>query len=245
MPIIDWNATATWNASYNIGTGSFSPSAEVRLSYHRAVLWPEAQIRAQKFVEILSITTEDRVAIIGCGFGWTVEALVAMGYAAAGTDVSSYIQGNKSTTEDTDYNARITAAGLNPASGDGLTIKAELVARGGGPGNRSRATVANEDLANNASRSRVRQLFAGNKVTVAISEDLLPWLTDAEITTQVSRVAQLDSSNLRIIAHFLTPAQPGNFAAYNWKTAAEWRAFLNSLGASSHLIIIAGTYEVL
>ena len=248
MPLLDWNAAATFAVAYDVGSeprGHPAERAEIRLGYHRAELWPEAQVRAAKFVELLNITTDDRIAIIGAGFGWTVEALIAMGFAAAGTDVSTYIQGAKGTSEEPDLDAAISAAGLDPTRDDGAAIKSVLVARGGGPGNRSRATVVAEDLSNNGSRNTVKRLFAGNKVTVAITEDLLPWLTDAEIATQASRVADLDPSNLRMIAHYLTPAQPGNFAAYNWKSPAEWRSFLDGLGLSGHSLIIAGTYQLL
>ena len=228
MPILDWNAAVTWSASYRwVEEGCPNTRAPIVLGYHRgAGRWADAQARAAKFVEVLGITTTDRIAIIGAGYGWTVEALVALGFEARGTDVSSYIQGTKGTTEDADYNAAITAAGLNPASGEGAAKKAELIAKGGGPGNRSRASVANEDLANNASRNRVRNLFAGGRITVAISEDLLPWLTDAEISTQASRIAQLDPGNLRVVAHYLTPMQPDNVEAYNWKLCSVWRSLL-------------------
>lgn len=248
MPLVDWNSAASYVAAYDIGgepEGHPSTRDEVRLHYTRAALWQDAQARAAKYVELLSLTTDDRIAIVGCGFGWTVEALVALGFEAAGADPSSYIQGNKGTSEEAEIDAEITRVGLDPASGEGAAVKAKLITRGGGSGPRSRATVANEDLATAGSRNAVRRLFNGNRVTVAITEDLLPWMTDAEIATQASRVASLDPSNLRMIAHYVTPAGPGNFLPYNWKTGQSWRAFLDSLGLQSHRLIIAGSYEFL
>lgn len=248
MPLVDPNLVASFTAAYDIGAepgGYPSGRPEIRLHFHRAVLWPSAQLRAAKYVELLSLTAADRIAIIGAGFGWTVEALVALGLAAAGSDPSTYIQGAKGASESADIDAAITAGGLSPTSGEGMTIKTELIAKGGGTGNRSRAMVANEDLASTGSRNAVRRLFSGNRVTVAITEDLLPWLTDAEIATQASRVAQLDPTNLRMIAHFVTPASPGNFMPYNFKSPTDWRIFFDGLGLQSHRLIIAGTYQFL
>ena len=190
--------------------------AGIRLHYNRYVLYPEMLRRAQALVSILGLTLSDRIFVIGCGFGWTVEALVGLGYNAVGADVSSYIQGNKSLSEDSDVSAAITAVGLNPTTGEGLLHFNRLK----GDGVRTRANVLNEDSSNTSSRNRVKGVIG--TPTIAITEDLVTSLTDAECATLQTNILKY-SASLRV-CHFLTenanPNPPFNF---NSKTIEEWK----------------------
>ena len=249
MPLADWGLKATWDANYDIGGepgGHPSTRDEVRLHYTRAAFWPEAQKRAAQFVRILSLTTADTVVILGSAFAWTAEALTANhGIVAIGVDTSGWVQSAKGQPETDDLDAAITAVGLSPTAGEGASLRAALITRGGGAGNRARVAVANEEINNTGSRNRVKNLFASGRVTVLITEDFLSSLTDAEIGTIAGRAAAIDTG-VRV-GHFLTtlgtimgPAP----ATVNGKTLAQWRALIDGLGFPTHVLIEAGTWTV-
>lgn len=208
--------------------------SEIRLHYHRYIMYPQALRRAQFFVQQFNLTAADHVLVVGCGFGWTVEALVGMGIDAVGTDVSAYIQGNKSLTEDSDISAEIAKVGLSSVSGEGLGHFNRLR----GDGVRTRAKVLNENSSNNASRNRVRQEFVGGTVTLAISEDIVTSLTDAEC-------AQLRTfiSNYSVpICHFVTEfANPNPPFSFNSKSLADWKAMF----PNDTIVADGATYRVL
>lgn len=86
-------------------------------------------------------------------------------------------------------------------------------------------TILNEDGTTNASRGRIRQalgLTGNNRATWAISEDVLPVLSDAE--------AQTLDSNMRLIAtnvaHLVSEVTPSGDPRLNWKTIAQWKSLL-------------------
>lgn len=189
---------------------------EIRLHYHRYVLFSEALRRAEFFRDHFGLNEQSSVLIVGCGFGWTAEALNGLGVPTIGTDTSAYIQGNKSLTEDADIAAAITATGMSTVAGEGLGHFQRLR----GDGVRTRATILNENHQNNASRNRVRQAFTSGTVTLAISEDLVTSLTDAEC-------AQLRNllSNYNVpICHFVTEfANPNPPFGFNSKSLADWK----------------------
>lgn len=190
----------------------------ITLHYHRYVLFPEMLRRAQFFIQQFGLTANSRVLVVGCGFGWTVEALNSLGVPAVGTDVSAYIQGNKSLTEDGDIDAAIRAVGLDPTNGSGLSHFNRLR----GSGVRTTASVLNEDSSSNSSRNRVKNAFSGD-ITLIITEDIVTSLTDAECTTLQTNIVKYGVTIP--IVHFLTefanPNPPFNF---NSKSITEWKA---------------------
>lgn len=206
---------------------------EIRLHYHRYVLYPEALRRAQFFVQHFGLTAATNVLIVGCGFGWTVEALVGMGIPAIGTDISAYIQNNKGLTEDTDISAEVSKVSLSSASGDGLLHFNRLR----GDGVRTRATVANEDSSTNASRGRVRRLFANNTINLCITEDIVTSMTDAEILTVRGQLAQYAVPMAHFLTEFANPDPPFNM---NSKSLESWKLLL-----PNDTVIADGTYRVL
>lgn len=190
----------------------------ITLHYHRYVLFPEMLRRAQFFVQQFGLTASSKVLVVGCGFGWTVEALSSLGIPTIGTDISSYIQGNKSLTEDADIDAAVRAVGLDPTNSEGLGHFNRLR----GSGVRTTATVLNEDSGNNASRNRVKQALAADP-TIIITEDVVTSLTDVECTALQTNIIKY---GLTIpIVHFVTelanPNPPFNF---NSKTIDQWKA---------------------
>lgn len=190
---------------------------EIRLHYHRYVMYPEALRRAQFFKDYFNLTSASSVLIVGCGFGWTAEALNGMGVPTIGTDTSAYIQGNKSLSEDTDISAEIAKAGLSSASGEGLGHFNRLR----GDGVRTRANVLNESHNNNASRNRVKQAFTSGTVTLAISEDVVTSLTDAECAQLRTWVSGYSVPICHFVTEFANPNPPFSF---NSKSLADWKA---------------------
>lgn len=190
----------------------------ITLHYHRYVLFPEMLRRAQFFIQQFGLTGASRVLVVGCGFGWTVEALNALGIPTVGTDVSAYIQGNKSLTEDSDIDAAIRAVGLDPTTSEGLGHFNRL--RGGGV--RTTATILNEDSGNNASRNRVKNAFSG-EITLIITEDIVTSLTDSECAVLQSNIVKYGATIP--ICHFLTEFANSNPPFnFNSHSIAEWKA---------------------
>lgn len=219
MPLKTWDK-ATFDATYRVGAepeGHPNTRPEVKLHYCRAAIFPVVQRRAAELIRLLALTSGQRVAIVGAGFGWLGEVLAASGIVTASIDTSTYIQSAKSTTEAADVRAWIQAAGLDPDSGKG----AEILARCVDGQARSRVTVLNEDLANNQSRNRVRTAWGGGAPTWVLTEHVLESLTDAECSTLDSRCRSLGPT-----AHLIEPTQTGNLPGYNRKTPAEWKTLL-------------------
>ena len=187
----------------------------IRLHYNRLVLWPDMLRRAQFLVQQFGLTAASRVAVIGCGFGWTVEALNALGVPAVGTDISSFIQTNKAGAEDADITAAIAAVGLSSNSGEGLAHFNRLR----GDGVRTRANVLAEDSSTNASRNRIKNALGGN-LTLCISEDVLTSLTDSECATARAFLEKFGVSMCHLVTEFANPAPPFNF---NSKSLADWK----------------------
>lgn len=191
--------------------------SDIRLHYHRYACYAEAQRRARFYVQHFGLTDASAVLVVGCGFGWTVEALSGLGVKCIGTDVSAYVHQHKDTSEDEELAAAIAAAGLSYTHGEGLSHFNRLR----GDGVRTRAAILNEDHGSTASRERVRQAFAGAAVTLAISEDVLTSLSDAEGAQLRAVMAHYGAP----ICHFVTElADPSAPFGFNSKTLAAWQA---------------------
>lgn len=203
------------------------------LHYHRYGLFPEMLRRAQFFISLFGLTAASSVLVVGCGFGWTVEALNALGIPAVGTDVSAYIQGNKSLSEDSDISAAITAVGLNPTTGEGLAhfnrLRSVI---------RTSANVLNEDSTTVKSRNAVKQALNGT-ITLIITEDILTSLTDAECVTLQNNIVKYGATIpiCHFVTEFANPNPPFNF---NSHSIAEWKALF-----PSSTIVTDSTFKVL
>jgi hypothetical protein len=216
----------------------------VRLHYNRASKAGAVALdHATKLAAALGWTPPGlSIGIFGAGFSWTAEALETLGYLTAlGLDVSNYIQSEKDNTEDADIDSAITAVGLDPATGEGLDIKNRVVARGGGVGNRTRATrgVLDESGGNPGSRGRIKQalgLSGNDQIEWTLSESVIESLTDGEVLA--------GSNDLNIIGinvvHFVHTLRSNQDAGYNWKTLEDWKTLI-----PGDTFIEAGTYRVL
>lgn len=155
---------------------------EVRLNYHEWAIKPLMVNRWREILKVLTpaITTDDRVLIVGAGFGWGVRALRnRINCTAIGTDTSSYIQTEKNNNDAAEVDAAITAVGLDPTVGRGLFLREAVRTTGA----RAKELVLDEDMTTKGSRQRIRNALGGNPTWI-IAEDLVgDAMTDAEIST--------------------------------------------------------------
>jgi hypothetical protein len=86
-------------------------------------------------------------------------------------------------------------------------------------------TIHNESGETNNSKGNIRQALGRNrnqKIDWAVTEDLLPMYTDAEINSYAPHLRDLANN----VAHWVTPLAPGSFMEMNWKTMAAWKAMM-------------------
>ena len=153
---------------------------EVVVHYHK---WGMQPILAQMWANIqpvLNILTTDHLCIVGAGFGWGVDAATIEVAPAniVGIDISDYIAAEQTNTEETELQAQITSAALDPDTGRGLEIMGHIY--DGQP--RSNVVVLQNDAASGPQRQAIRTALGGNWPSVVVYEDIVDdtW-TDAEI----------------------------------------------------------------
>jgi len=155
--------------------------AEVRTHYHRWAMVPLLQARWAILQPILNILSTDFVCVVGAGFGWGVEAIIAeTGALTVGVDISDYVAAEKDSTEEAELRAEVSAVGLDPDTGRGLEIM-NFIFDGSV---RSNVVVLQSDAASGPQRTAIRNALGGNWPSVVIAEDVIDdtW-TDAEIVS--------------------------------------------------------------
>jgi hypothetical protein len=134
-------------------------TGEVILHYHRFFMSPILADMWARLAPILNIASTEHVLIVGAGFGWGVEAFIAeTGCTTVGIDVSDYINAEKNNTEETEIDAAIVAAGLDPAAGRGAAIKAYVY----DAQPRTNVIVLQENAQTNTSRQAIRAALGNN-----------------------------------------------------------------------------------
>jgi hypothetical protein len=217
------------------------------MGYSRAAFYPWAVVRAAKLVELFAWPLTTKILIVGAGYGWLAEELeTTHGYTdIVTTDTSPHVQNTQDSSEEAEVDAAITALGLDPASGEGLTRKGLFFT----PGNRRRhsRSVQDEGLNNNGSRNRVRNVLGS--VDVAISENLAPILDDSEVIQVAGWIDQVDT--LDEVIHLVTELQMddrvdppvplgGQDLLFNWKLLEDWKLLV-----PSHTWVSLNSWEVL
>ena len=246
MPLVTYNTKADFDAAYSIGaegdTGHPAGRQGIRLGYNRAVLYAAHEARAAKLVELFAWPTSTKILIVGAGFAWTAEALeVNHGYTAiVTTDTSGWVQAQQDVDETADIDAAITSVGLDPASGEGLSKRNNLIAKGGGSGNRRQhsRSIQDESLSNNGSRNRIRDILGD--IDVGISEEVITTLSDAEVLNISDWIDKINPDIDRI--HLTTDLLPdaNQDPAYNWQSLADWKLLL-----PGDTLVSLNTWEVL
>lgn len=242
----DWNLETTWLDELNgkYGTQIVAPHPLPRIFVRhdaaRAVhLASWVPYTVDCWVQALGLTTAHNVVVAGCGFGWQVEELNLRGIKAVGLEISTWIWGLHNQTETTAIRGYITAAGLNPDSGDGAAILAALDdggirTRAVAPGDPPNLGILNETASNNLSRNRIKTALTGSingTVHFVITDDVLSVLDDVTGNAYRNNLSSLGGQ----VVHYVSVNEP----TINWinsRTIAEWKAAL-----PSDLFIKAGT----
>ena len=197
---------ADYDRDYDIGAeglwGHPNDRPEVRLHYHHAMISPYLEDRWSHLIPYFSLTASDIVLIVGSGFGWSVEYLHEQlpGITAVGVDISDYIHAEKDLSEEAEFDAAITAAGLDPAGERGQLIKATYPPRA----QRSTQVVLQEDAKTNQSRNRIRQALGNVWPTWIFTEDLVndPNITDQELLDLAGDYGSLPSPMVHIVGGY-------------------------------------------
>ncbi|MHC4715270.1 MAG: hypothetical protein ACYTAN_18700 [Planctomycetota bacterium] len=249
MPLADWNDPATWERWYVTMPRRISKPAtetDITMHYSRAALYDRAAELAVRLESAFGWTPPGgTIAMQGCGYGWTVEALEGRGYTrVVGADISTLIQGSQDDTEEAEIDAAITAAGMDPATGRGALHKATLYTDPG-PKGRSSRRVKDEDGLTQGSRNRLRSsvgLGPNDDFDWLLSEYLLETVSDAEAIAALPHYTNTAISVVHIIAGADgTKSEPDG----NWKGAAGWRAFLDANGFNAHQLYVGPSGEVI
>lgn len=173
------------------------------INYHKYSMAPILSRRWSLCAPILSIDPSELVLVVGCGFGWGVEAFIAeTGCTTVGVDISDYIEAEKGNTEEAEVRSAIIAAGYDPDSGHGATVLAGVT----DDQPRSNVIILKQDAQTNQSRNAIRQALGGWP-TVCIVEDLIDETTTDQEIIQINNALNLFAGSQRVI--WMTDGQSG------------------------------------
>ncbi len=226
-PYHDNNAIGAAQLWYNHMNGVPIPVGTpfIRIPYIRVARQFSAARVALNLVNGLNISLGQSVLLIGSGFGWTHEALQKLLPTSkiVSLDTGGWIKLVKDTDEADEINAALDAA-ISTTTREPVTLTPEerqvwLDRLLSGP--RDTVGVLDEGLVSGRSRSRVKSqlgISGSRKADWAISEQVLPWLDDAECL-DLSKNAHTMANN---VAHLLRPALPKFLSEtepnpWNWK----------------------------
>lgn len=199
----------------------------IRVHYCRYAQRFIAANRARTLVNLLPIADGESVLVVGGGFGWMAEALAALlpSSSVVVTDTSPWVQSVKDQgdagevagwldTDVFDYQTRRRVA-LDPLDRQ-LWLDRIATPR------RSNLPILDEGLENRGSRNRVLSEIAGARFDHAVSEQALPWLTDAEATGLSEAMREMAAD----VAHWITPFIPEMASEdepnpWNWKRVRD------------------------
>ncbi len=234
MSLVDTTDKAVFHRQNNIGTGIYLVKGqiyvpgdkaiyskarerkEVRLQYHRRATIPFRRGWAEKLVAGLALKSTDVVVHVGAAFGWTAERVEKLvpGIMIACTEPSPWVHLAKDETETAEIEAALADAGILPV----MSRYGEVMARLTDGGTRARRVIENEDVSSGAARARLKKKYGA--FTWAVTDNVLPWLTDAE-------AADLDAAMHKLapqVAHQVSPYDhryddkpPEPFQVLNWK----------------------------
>lgn len=113
-----FDTRADWDKYYSVHAEPWgrpnTRASAVRLHYNDWSIGQHQTLLGMHLKTLNNIGNNMKVAVIGAGFGWTVEGLNLAGAQAIGTDISSWILANKDVDEEGDLRDYISAAGLDP-----------------------------------------------------------------------------------------------------------------------------------
>jgi len=175
-------------------------------------------------VPLLSLSSTDRIVVVGAGFGWGIEKLEDLtNCTAIGVDISDYINDTKGISEAAEVDAAIISAGYLTTEGHGLEVRNAVLAQP-----RTKTTILKEDMFTNKSRNSVKQALGNQNPTWIITEDMISDFSDAEILEWKTEVDKLGVPICHIVRE--------NFGL-NQKTLEEWNVL------TGHTVISVGDYR--
>lgn len=197
---------------------------------------------------VLGLVSGDAVVLVGAGFNGTGAGLEARGVEVIGVETSAYILDNFGQTEEAEIREACLAVGLDP---DNDTVigppgnvdwnPLDLWLEGGrvNPKARGKGRVVGEDVSKRGGRNKVRQALNANPRYV-ITEEVINSIPDAEALVVCDAAAQFVVENGGgTVVHMVRPMMQGadTGGTLNWKTYAEWRAFLDANGFAAQRLL--------
>lgn len=186
------------------------------------------------------------IAIIGGGFGWLGEQLLAADPTLniINVETSPHVINQINTSEEAELRQYLIDDGFDPDNIDFLMhpdqsrtlTNAEVWATWlRSDGLRGSTTTLDNDLSNNSQRRNVRQAL-GNNVDALVTEIALDGHeTDLEIEDFLDRVERTRPNPACTVIHLIEyTSQP---VPYISKTVADWATYLNTRGFSDHWIV--------
>lgn len=213
MSLKTWDK-AGFDAIYDVGLepdGHPNTRPEVRGHYERSAIFnandPRLDFVTPEWSAILDhfdwpLTT--RIAIIGCGFGWSMEYLDSRGYSDTyGSDTSTYI----------------------------LREMANIDPRTGLPNALLSGRIQGSDLSVNAGRRRfIRNTIGrGNQFDVIVTERVLSSLSDLEaqeMSTDLHDAMLLSGAGA--VIHVENDGPAAGLVDFNEKALADWKKLIPS-----------------
>ncbi len=242
MPLKTWNTKADFDAAYSDAPfeqdGRPGGTVPIRMGYSRAAWFDYyGKLHPRTFVEVMGWTAgaigwspDDRVVVVGCGFGWSVEGFEALGLTqVVGCDTSAWVHTVKGDDEAVDVGAALDRAGVPVRDARRVQAHARAVASSGvGPRSRPSRGVVNDDpFTDDQARRRILASLTGDagiRPDWVITESVLESLRDAEAVAFADTLRAWGTN----LVHCVWPKDDRfpQDAGYNWHTLAEWRALL-------------------
>jgi len=177
---------------------------EMRLHYNEWAIKPLMNKRWTELLKVIlpPILKNERILIVGSGFGWGVRALLErVSTTVIGVDASPYIQGEKAGDDSVEVDAAIVEVGLDPMTGRGLFLRNQVITTG----DRAKEIVLDEDLTTVASRAAIQSNLGGRPTRVYVEDVVDDAMTDAEIQTLAGDIDQWPARNTWL--YTATPAR--------------------------------------
>jgi hypothetical protein len=219
IPGIDLTDLALYDRANNSSAGIRNPDGSktliyapdrrnVKTGYWRVEELYRASINfVPQTIAALELTGAESIAIIGAGYGWGAEALKAAlpGLTIAAVDTGGFVQDTKNVTETADIQAKMTDFGLNILMPEWSAMLGEY----DDGGTKSRITIESSDISKSGDIDNLRRDYHGGsniKFDWAISEQVLPWITDAEAVTLDADMVSLATN----VAHYTSTYESKN-----------------------------------
>ncbi len=228
MPLVDASDSLTYHFNYateannlwygrTLGIPIPQDAQKLVVNYMRFARLVRARVYARKLVEVLNLTDGMTIALPGAGFGWLEEEMQKLLPTAkfASFDDGVWVQSVKDQDETDQLNLNLDWYEITDP-----TLRATWHTRLiDGP--RARLVVDNESLKTKQSEKAITdklELSGNAKADWSISEEVLPWLDDAECL-DFSIAQHKIATN---VAHLHTPFLPSRGSEqeknpWNWK----------------------------